>query len=119
MTAALYHRRMARMLDRQGGLYTLNDILTAIANGKMQSFSHNNSWVITQIAVFPRAKVLEIFAAIGDLDDMRVLHDRILDFAAEIGAGVVRAYGRKGWLPDAKQRGWRVNARYFVYTKDM
>ena len=31
MTAAPYHRKLARVLDRIGGLYTLNDILTAIA----------------------------------------------------------------------------------------
>jgi hypothetical protein len=119
MTAAPYHRKLARVLDRMGGLYTLNDILTAIAEHRMQSFVENNSWIITQVVPFPRAKVLEVFAAIGDLDDLRVLHDRILDFAAEIGAGVVRAYGRKGWLPDATLRGWRVSARYFVYTKEM
>jgi len=118
MTAAIYHRKLARVLDRMGGLYTLNDILSAIANGKMQSFVERDSWIITQVAIFPRAKTLEVFAAIGDLDDLRILHDRILDFAAEIGAGVIRAYGRKGWLPDAARRGWTVKARYFVYQKE-
>ena len=53
-----------------GGLYTLNDILTAIAEGRMQSFVEGNSWVITQVMSFPRAKVLEVFAAVGDLDDL-------------------------------------------------
>ena len=119
MTSAVYHRKLARVLDRMGGLFTLNDILTAIAEGRMQSFVEGDSWIITQIVLFPRAKALDVFAAIGDLDDLRILHDRILDFAAEIGAGVIRAYGRKGWLPDAARRGWRVKARYFVYQKDM
>jgi hypothetical protein len=119
MSAALYHHKLARVLDRMGGLYGLNDILDRIADGRMQSFVEGNSWIITQIVSFPRAKVLEVFAAVGDIDDLRILHDRILEFAAEIGAGVIRAYGRKGWLPDAAQRGWRVSARYFVYTKDM
>ena len=85
----------------------------------MQSFVEGNSWVITQVVSFPRAKALEVFAAIGDLDDLRILHDRIIDFAAEMGVGVIRAYGRKGWLPDAAARGWRVKSRYFVYQKDM
>jgi hypothetical protein len=119
MTAHPYHAKLARVLDRMGGLYTLNDILTAIAQGKMQSFVEGDSWIVTQVVSFPRAKVLEVFAAIGDLDDLRILHDRIIDFAAEIGAGVIRAYGRKGWLPDASRRGWRVKARYYVYQRDM
>jgi hypothetical protein len=118
VTSAVYHQKLARVLDRMAGLYTLNDILTAIAEGRMQSFVEGDSWIITQIVLFPRAKVLDVFAAIGDLDDLRILHDRILDFAAEMGAGVIRAYGRKGWLPDAARRGWRVKARYYVYQKD-
>ena len=119
MTAQPYHAKLARGLERLGGLYTLNDILTAIAEGRMQSFVEGNSWAVTQVVSFPRAKVLEVFAAIGDLDDLRILHDRILDFAAEEGIGVIRAYGRKGWLPDASRRGWKVKARFFVYQKDM
>ena len=119
MTAAVYHQKLARVLDRMGGLYTLNDILTAIAEGRMQSFVEGDSWIVTRICLYPRAKALEVFAAIGDLDDLRILHDRIIDFAAEMGVGVIRAYGRKGWLPDAARRGWRVKSRYFVYQKDM
>jgi hypothetical protein len=119
MTAAVYHRKLARVLDVMGGLYTLNDILTAIAEGRMQSFVEGESWVVTQVCQFPRQKVLEVFAAVGDLDDLRILHDRIIAFAAEIGAGVIRAYGRKGWLADAAREGWKVKARYFVYAKEM
>jgi hypothetical protein len=117
---AKYYHKLERLLSAMGSLYLLSDILSAIDKGEMQSFVQNNSWIITRIALYPRAKVLEIFAAIGDLDDLLVLYDRqILNFAAEMGAGVIRAYGRKGWLPHAMQRGWRVRARCFVYTKEM
>jgi hypothetical protein len=119
MTAAPYHRKLARVLDRMGGMYTLNDILTAIADGKMQSFVEGNSWIVTQIQAFPRARTVEVLAAIGDLEDLRILHDRVIDFAAEIGASVIQAHGRKGWLPDAARRGWKVKARYFIYQKEL
>ena len=46
----------------------------------MQSFVEGDSWIVTQVVSFPRAKVLEVFAAIGDLDDLRILHDRIIAF---------------------------------------
>ena len=119
MNATVYHRKLARVLDRMGGLYSVQDILTAIARGKMQSFVENNSWAITQIAVYPKAKVLEIVAVVGDLDDLRVLHDRVLEYATNMGIGVISAYGRKGWLPDAEKRGWTVKSRSFVYQRNM
>ena len=119
MTAPVYHRKLARVLDRMGGLYTLNDILTAISQGKMQSFVEGNSWAVTQICQFPRAKVLEIFAVVGNVDELRILHDRLLIFAAEIGASVIQAYGRKGWLADAQRRGWKIKARSFVYQREI
>ena len=37
MTAALYHRKLARVLERMGSTYLVSDILSAIAEGKMQS----------------------------------------------------------------------------------
>jgi hypothetical protein len=119
LTQHPYHKKLARVLDRMGGYYTVQDILSAVAIGKMQSFVEGDSWAITEITVYPRAKVLNILVALGDLEETRVLHDRLLAFAEEVGASVVQAYGRKGWLPDAKRRGWRVKAKSYVYQKDM
>jgi hypothetical protein len=114
-----YHAKLARVLDRMGALYTVQDIMGAIAAGKMQSFTEGDSWAITQISLYPRQKVLEIMVAVGDLDELRVLHDRLLVFAAEIGAGVIQAYGRRGWFPDAERRGWKLKARNFVYQREL
>ena len=74
MSAAIYHRKLERVLDRIGGLYTLNDILTAIAEGKMQTFVEDNSWAITQVQDFPRARQLQLVAAVGDLKDVDAPH---------------------------------------------
>ena len=114
-----YHVKLARVLDRMGGLYTVQDVLGLIAAGKMQSFVEKNSWAITQIAVFPRAKMLEIIIAVGDLKDLRALHDRILEFAAREDIGLVQAYGRTGWRDDARRRGWKVKARSYLYQMEL
>jgi hypothetical protein len=119
MTVHPYHRKLARVLDRMGGLYTTCDILAAIAEGQMQSFAENDSWAITRIAQFPRARLLEILAAVGDLDECRILHDRVLQFARDNDIGLVSAYGRRGWIPDAKARGWKVKAVNYLYHKEM
>jgi hypothetical protein len=44
MNAPIYHRKLQRALDYQGGLYALPDILERIAIGTMQSWVLNNSW---------------------------------------------------------------------------
>jgi len=118
MNAHLYHSRMARVLDRMGGLYLLSDILSAIDCGRMQGHVEGNSWVVTQINNFPRAKVLDVVAYVGDLKDGEALHARMLSFADRHNAGVLRATGRMGWIPNALAYGWRLKAKNFVYMKE-
>ena len=114
-----YLAKLARVLDRMGGLYTVSDILEAIALNQMQSFVENESVAITRVALYPRAKAVEVLAVIGNLDDARVLHDRVLEFAAREGASVILAYGRPGWADDARRRGWKVKARNYVFQRDV
>jgi hypothetical protein len=102
-----------------GGVFIPQDILTAIAEGKMQSFVEGNSWAITQTAVFPRAKMLEILVVVGDLDECRILHDRVLQYARDNDIGLVRAYGRRGWVKDAESHGWRVKTISYLYQRNL
>jgi hypothetical protein len=119
MTVHPYHRKLARALDRMGALWTVQDILSAIAEGRMQSFAEGDSWAVTQIAVFPRAKVLEILVALGDLEACRKLHDRVLDYAMEHDIGLIQAYGRRGWIVDAKKNGWKIKTTSYLYQKEL
>jgi hypothetical protein len=121
VTAQPYHRKLARVLDRMGGLYTLNDILTAIAEGKMQSFTVNNSWAITKVADFPRARQLELIAYVGDLADVDALHAKILAYANEVNASLLSTHGRLGWLREGSFRrlGWRLKTRSQLYVKEV
>ena len=121
MTAALYHAKLKRVLDRMGSLYTLNDILTAIAEGRMQSFVHNNSWAITTVNQFPRARTLQIVAMVGDLADVDDLHAKILKYADEANCSLLSTYGRLGWIREGSYRrlGWRLKARNYLYHRDM
>ena len=114
-----YEQKLARVLDAMGGLYLVDDLLSAIAEDRMQSFSIGNSWAITQVNQFPRAKRLQIVAAVGDMGDMVALHDRILEYASDINAGLVSTIGRRGWMPQAREPGWRLNAKNYLYQRDM
>ena len=119
MNAPLYHRKLERALDYQGGLFALSDILERISNGTMQSWVEGNSWAVTQISIYPRRRVLEIVAAVGDLGDCRILHGRILKFANEMNVDLVAAYGRRGWARDADRNGWKVRTISYLYHKEL
>ncbi|HEY1878302.1 MAG TPA: hypothetical protein VGG68_00065 [Caulobacteraceae bacterium] len=114
-----YYKKLARVLDRMGDIYALDDILARLGDGRMQSFARGNSFAVTEVASFPRRKVLDILLAVGDLDDCVRLHDDIVDFADAQSASLVRAYGRRGWMPWMADRGWRCLTKNFVYQKDM
>jgi hypothetical protein len=119
--AAAYHRKLARLLDRMGNVYLLDDILTAIGEGRMQSFVEGNSWAITKIADFPRARQLELIAYVGDLADVDALHAKILAYADEVNAGLISTYGRLGWLREGSYRrlGWRLKSTNHLYVKEL
>jgi hypothetical protein len=114
-----YHARLAKALDRMGGVYNVNDILAAIAENRMQGFTDGDSWAVTQVVNYPRARVMDVLAVVGDLEACRRLHDRILDYAARNDITFVQAYGRRGWMPDAKSHGWKVRTTSYLYQRDL
>ena len=121
MTAQPYHQKLARVLDAMGGLYLVDDLLSAIAEDRMQSFSIGNSWAITQVNQFPRAKRLQIIAIVGHLEDVDALHAQILDYADEANVGLLSTYGRMGWLREGswQRLGWKLKAKNYLYQRDM
>ena len=119
MSAHPYHAKLARLLDRMGGLYTVSDILAAIAAGHMQSFAEGDSWAITKVVQFPRARMLEIMFALGDFDECWKLHDRILQYARDNDIGLVQAYGRRGWVKGAVADGWKVKTTSYLYQRTL
>jgi hypothetical protein len=119
MSAHPNHRKLARLLERMGGLYAVTDILAAIAEGRMQGFVEGDSWAITQIVQFPRARLLEILIALGDIDECRILHDRILQYARDHDVGLVQAYGRRGWLDHPLTSGWKIRTKSFLYQREL
>jgi hypothetical protein len=116
-----YEQKMARVLDHMGSTYLVSDILAAIGEGKMQSHVVNNSWAITQVQDFPRARQLQLLAMVGDLADLDPLHDKIVGYANEVNAGLLSTYGRLGWLREGSFRrlGWRLKTQSHLYQKEL
>jgi hypothetical protein len=93
-----HKERLDKMLESHGGFYTFEDILTLIHKGLMQSFAEGDNWVVTQVNTFPRKTVLEIVLVVGDLEALRAMEPRLLEFKEEVGADMIMASGRLGWL---------------------
>jgi hypothetical protein len=93
-----YHQKLARVLDRMGGVYLLDDILD-----------------------LPRARQLQLIAMVGDLSDVDALHAKILEYADEVHAGLLSTHGRLGWLREGsfRQLGWRLKAKSQLYMKEL
>lgn len=119
MTAHPYHKRLARALERMGGVYTVSDILSAVASGRMQGFTEGESWAVTQVVDFPRARMLEILVAVGALSECRKLHDRIIEYARNNDISLIQAYGRRGWIGDAERHGWKVRTTSYLYQREL
>ena len=116
-----YEQKLARVLDHMGGLYLVDDLKTAIAEDKMQGFVEGNSWAITQVNTYPRARTLQLVAMVGHLEDVDALHARILDYADENNVGLLSTYGRMGWLREGswQRLGWRLKAKNYLYHREM
>lgn len=100
-----------------GGLYTAADLIERVEGNTMQMFCLNDSIAVSQIAVYPRKRVLEIIVCVGRLADARVLHERIIEYAKYMDVDLIQAYGRVGWEDDARRENWKVKARGRLYQR--
>lgn len=101
------------MLEDHGGFYTFEDILRAIEDGHMQSFTDGESWIVTQVDIFPRKTVLSVAFVVGTIDALRNLEPEILAYKEKIGADMIIATGRLGWLKVPNDN-WKATSVNFV-----
>jgi hypothetical protein len=101
------------VLEKHGGFWTAADILDNLDKGTMQSFAKGSTWVITQVLEFPRKKVLDITFVYGNLQEARELESEVEEFARSVGAEMLKATGRKGWMAEMHD-GWEVLNTVYV-----
>jgi len=102
-----------KYLEESGGFYTFDDIMDALRTGKMQSFAEGDTLLITQVHDFPRKRVLELAYLFGDAEGYATLEPRVEEFKNEIGADVIIASGRFGWLRKMTD-GWKALSVNYV-----
>ncbi len=115
-----FKKEVDAFLLKYGGLYTFDDIMDLIHQGKMQSFAVGDSWAVTQIAEFPRKKVLDIVFMIGNFPELQRMEADAIKYAIENNCDMVMANGLNR-LQAACKIGLFVGWQQIMstYTKDL
>ena len=93
-------------LEHSGGTHTFDDIVSAVYAGQMQFWPAENSCAVTEIVTFPRRKVLHIFLAGGEMQEIVDMDGPAADFAKANGCTAMTIAGRRGWKKVLSERGY-------------
>lgn len=85
-------------LKHAGGTHNLEDILDGILHREYQFWPAVESVVITELVIYPRKKVLNLFLAGGNYEELRTMLPDLEQFGKLEGCSTVTLTGRKGWL---------------------
>jgi hypothetical protein len=100
-------RRLQRALDVAGNTHTPHDVAAAVSEGRMQAWTAGESLVVTEVLSYPQATALNVFLAVGNLDEVMSLQPEMEAFGREHGCRVMRMEGRKGWRRVLPSHGWK------------
>lgn len=100
------------------GFETIEDVERLVAEGSYQVWFGTNCVAITEIASYPRRKVMTVIHGGGDLTELiDELEPSMCVFARSQGCGSIMGTGRKGWERVTEKRGYRF--AWITMTKDL
>ncbi len=79
------------------GTYTEENIIRGLMTGEMTLWSGDTSVVISEINETDTSKIISLFIAAGDLEELVKMEKDIEKFARLKGCTHMRGEGRKGW----------------------
>ena len=94
-------------LEYTKGTHTIQDIWDGIVTGNFQFWPGEKSAVVTEIQIYPQAKVMHIFLAGGDLEELLEMEKSVRAYAKTIGCNSMSISGRRGWLRIFERDGWK------------
>lgn len=96
----------------EGGFFTLDDVAKAIVENKAQFWPGANSVIITEIQDYPSEKVIQVWVAGGDMEEIMSMAPGIEAWARLQGCTAVLVEGRQGWARVLSDKGYKP----FSYT---
>jgi len=89
------------------GTHTIDDIWHGIVTGDFQFWPGDRSAVVTEIQIYPQKKVMHIFLAGGEMDELLEMEKSVRAYAKTIGCNSMSISGRRGWVRIFERDGWQ------------
>lgn len=93
---------IAAALEYNGGTHTIDDIFQGIERGRLHLWPAERGCLVTEFVHYPRKRVINVFLGGGDMDQLKDMHDAIVQFGKANGCTAATISGRPGWA-----RVWR------------
>ena len=94
-------------LEYSRGTHNFEDVAEGIIQGNMQLWPSPRGCIVTEIVVYPRKKVLNVFLGGGKLDQLLDMHNDVTAWAKSYGCEALTITGRFGWKKPLKAHGWK------------
>jgi hypothetical protein len=102
-----YRDKIDSALAYSGGTHAFDDVARGVASAKMQLWPASNSCAITEIICYPQKKVLHVFLAAGDKQELIGMIDSAAAWGKTQGCEGMTMSGRHGWLKVLGKEGWK------------
>lgn len=99
-------KRLNKALKIAGETHTPQDLSEAVKEGRMQAWQNGQSVVVTEVVGYPQKRVLNVFLAVGTLDEVMPIQPQLEEFGRQHGCYCIRMQGRKGWTKVLPNYGW-------------
>lgn len=100
-----------------GGTHHFDDIAAGVYAGRMQLWPAPRGCIVTEIVVYPRKKVLNLFLAGGELDQLVDMNNDITAWAIKNKCAAGTMSGRIGWKKVLEPLGWK--QMYTTFQKEV
>jgi len=94
-------------LEYSGGTHDFIDIAEGIYKGTLQLWPSPKGCIVTEIVVYPRKRMLNVFLGGGELDQILDMHQDVIQWAKAQGCTALTMTGRAGWKKPLAKHGWQ------------
>lgn len=90
-----------------GGTHLYEDIVEGVELEQFMFWPGQNSCIVTELADFPRKRLLHVFLAAGDLAELKDMEPSLQFFAKTLNCDAITLTGRSGWERSLKTMGYK------------
>lgn len=100
-----------------GGTHEFIDIVNGVLSGTMQLWAGEHGCAVTEITVYPRKKILHVFLAGGDMEQILDFQESAAEFARINKCDSMTIAGRRGWTRVLDKHDWEES--FCVMSKEL